>query len=682
MKKKKFLKAVIIVCILLITAFVLLFSFRNSVLQYVIEKYQTKFRESYRTSLSIRNSQFISLNTIQVQNLVLVPLGRDTLVTVHSVVTSVDLLHILFGKIKLNKLEVEDVHLTLVKKDTIDNYSFLFRKNPGPLSKTSAKTISYAETFNKLINSFFDKIPKAISINAIRLSVNRNDQHFQLEIPAFRVHEEKITARVIDSSTDKKKVWGIEGTIDASNEKLNVVVYSENVTGVEIPFLYTRYGLNASCDTLRLTLNQKEFGRGELRLEGQAKVTNLFVRHAKLSPSYVIIKKAGINYNIQVGANSLMLDSSSVITINKVSFQPFVRYVKNSPQEKEITLNIKSPKMVSQDFFESLPLGICENLFGIQTEGYLTYLLNFTINTLNPDSLHFESSLRKEDFKILKYGSAYIPKINASFSHTPYERGGPLRTFVVGPENPDFTPYDEISDYLKYALLTSEDGNFFYHKGFNEEAFAKSIATNFKKGAFVRGGSTISMQLVKNVFLTRNKTISRKLEEALIVWLIENNNLSTKQRMYEVYLNIIEWGPNIYGIKEASEFYFAKKPSELSLSESIFLTSIVPRPKFFKYSFDEAGNLRGFLAGYYKLVANRLMRKEIITEEEFDNLQPNVVLYGPARLLVTPSDSIPDFIQDEEEEIEEEEGGKQGIKGVFQFFKLDKLFKKKDKSEK
>ena len=78
------------------------------------------------------------------------------------------------------------------------------------------------------------------------------------------------------------------------------------------------------------------------------------------------------------------------------------------------------------------------------------------------------------------------------------------------------------------------------------------------------------MQLVKNVFLSRKKTIARKAEEALIVWLIENNNLTSKERMFEVYLNIIELGPGIYGVGEASRFYFNKKPAELTLSESIF----------------------------------------------------------------------------------------------------------------
>lgn len=131
---------------------------------------------------------------------------------------------------------------------------------------------------------------------------------------------------------------------------------------------------------------------------------------------------------------------------------------------------------------------------------------------------------------------------------------------------------------MQYAVLTSEDPSFFYHRGFIPDAFKESMIENIKAKRFVRGGSTISMQLVKNVFLSREKTISRKLQEMLIVWLIENKGLVSKERMFEIYLNAIEWGHGIYGIKEASQFYFSKLPSQLNLAESIFLASIIPDP--------------------------------------------------------------------------------------------------------
>src|SRR5690606_5829759 len=114
----------------------------------------------------------------------------------------------------------------------------------------------------------------------------------------------------------------------------------------------------------------------------------------------------------------------------------------------------------------------------------------------------------------------------------PYEYGKPMRNITIGPSNSDYTPLNEISPNLRNAVLTAEDPSFYRHKGFVEKAFTLSIATNLKEKAFKRGGSTISMQLVKNVFLSRNKTVSRKVEEILIVWLIENNNVTSKNRMF------------------------------------------------------------------------------------------------------------------------------------------------------
>ena len=164
-----------------------------------------------------------------------------------------------------------------------------------------------------------------------------------------------------------------------------------------------------------------------------------------------------------------------------------------------------------------------------------------------------------------------------------------------------------------------------------EKAFVKSAIQNIKERRFARGGSTISMQLVKNVFLTRKKTVARKAEETLIVWIIENTRLATKERMFEVYLNIIEWGPKIYGVTDAARFYFDKDPSELNLSESLYLASIVPKPKFYRYSFDSYGNLRGSTRYFYRLIAGIMAKRGMISQQAYDDLSLGVALNGPAR---------------------------------------------------
>jgi membrane peptidoglycan carboxypeptidase len=172
------------------------------------------------------------------------------------------------------------------------------------------------------------------------------------------------------------------------------------------------------------------------------------------------------------------------------------------------------------------------------------------------------------------------------------------------------------------------------------DAIRESIATDIKERSFARGGSTITMQLVKNVFLSRNKTIARKLEEILITWLIENQQIASKDRMFEVYLNIIEWGPMVYGVNEASRFYFNKDVSRLTYSESIFLASIIPKPKWYRYSFGPDGHLKPELADYYRLVSEKMLRKGWATQHDVDRLVPDVELRGPAKDLLRKQDTL------------------------------------------
>ncbi|MFM9029027.1 MAG: biosynthetic peptidoglycan transglycosylase, partial [Bacteroidota bacterium] len=187
-----------------------------------------------------------------------------------------------------------------------------------------------------------------------------------------------------------------------------------------------------------------------------------------------------------------------------------------------------------------------------------------------------------------------------------------------------FTPLSSIAPVFISSVMGSEDSHFFSHEGFNEDAFRKSIIENYKAGRFIRGGSTISMQLVKNVFLTRKKTLARKLEEALIVWMIESERLVTKERMLEVYLNIIELGPGIYGVGEASRYYFDKRPSDLELNESLFLATILPLPRAYRIHFDEHGAMKPFMAERFKAVSEKLLRKGMITTEQFEGLKAYV----------------------------------------------------------
>lgn len=144
---------------------------------------------------------------------------------------------------------------------------------------------------------------------------------------------------------------------------------------------------------------------------------------------------------------------------------------------------------------------------------------------------------------------------------------------------PDWVLFDDINPWLVQLITTTEDGSFFTHQGFSPLQVKAALEKNVSRQAFSRGASTISMQLVKNLFFDRTKTIARKFQEVIYTWLMESVMRIPKKRIMELYFNIIEFGPEIYGIEEASKYYFGKRSQALSLKESAFLMAIIPNPR-------------------------------------------------------------------------------------------------------
>lgn len=142
-----------------------------------------------------------------------------------------------------------------------------------------------------------------------------------------------------------------------------------------------------------------------------------------------------------------------------------------------------------------------------------------------------------------------------------------------------WVPYSRISPHLKRAIIAAEDAKFVDHEGFDWEGMQKAMEKNQKKGRLVAGGSTISQQLAKNLFLSPNKSYFRKAEEAIITLMLEN--LWSKQRIFEVYLNVIEWGNGIFGAEAAARHYYGVSAAQLGPEQAARLAGMVPNPRFY-----------------------------------------------------------------------------------------------------
>lgn len=150
-----------------------------------------------------------------------------------------------------------------------------------------------------------------------------------------------------------------------------------------------------------------------------------------------------------------------------------------------------------------------------------------------------------------------------------------------------WVPYHRISNNLKRALIAAEDSKFLGHEGFDWEGIQKAYEKNLKKGKIVAGGSTISQQLAKNLFLSSKRAFWRKAEEAVITLMLEQ--MMSKRRIFEIYLNVIEWGNGVFGAEAAARHYFRTSAANLSPEQAARLAAMVPNPRYY----DSHRNARG-----------------------------------------------------------------------------------------
>ena len=249
---------------------------------------------------------------------------------------------------------------------------------------------------------------------------------------------------------------------------------------------------------------------------------------------------------------------------------------------------VERPDHVAAAFRFDMPETGCQALLGSVPKALLPALQDTTIGGTFRAEGRFAFDTRSLDDLELTYGvddRCRVLEVPPVLARDHYERpfphrirmpDGSITEQLTGPGTPHWTALDRISPYMPIAVLTTEDGGFPHHHGFSRSSIRASLVANLKARKFVRGASTITMQVAKNLFLSRDKTLSRKLEEVVLTDYLEQ--VFSKDELMELYLNIIEFGPGVYGITDAAAHYFGRSPAELDLAECLFLSSLLPAP--------------------------------------------------------------------------------------------------------
>jgi monofunctional biosynthetic peptidoglycan transglycosylase len=208
---------------------------------------------------------------------------------------------------------------------------------------------------------------------------------------------------------------------------------------------------------------------------------------------------------------------------------------------------------------------------------------------------------------------AYLKKENPRITALMLQREREARNAGRKPRRiQTWVQYNAISNRLKTAVLIGEDDAFFQHEGFDMEQVKESFVRNWEEGRLARGGSTITQQLAKNLYLSTSKNPLRKLKELVIARRLEDK--LSKRRIYEIYLNVIEWGDGIYGAEAASQNYFGKSAASLNTHEAVLLAAMIPNPRGMN-----PRRVTRRLQYRVQMILSRMLQYHHISQEEYQD---------------------------------------------------------------
>jgi hypothetical protein len=387
-----------------------------------------------------------------------------------------------------------------------------------------------------------------------------------------------------------------------------------------------------------------------LRVDGEAKVHALSLKSAALSDEPV----AGLELALRL-KGELDLDGNRARIADGEVDLGAIRLVLDGEYDRygdahRLRGTFDMPLTACQSMFDSTPSGLVSRLHGMRLAG--SYALRGRVDF---DTAHLDHGF------VLDWDAANtcrvaeapadisVDRFRAPFRRTAYDPEGRSVSIETGPGTPEWVPLTAISKFMETAVQTSEDGGFHRHHGFDHEAIRNSIRENLRQRRFVRGASTISMQLAKNLYLDRSKNLARKLQEAVLTVYLEQE--LTKDQILELYLNVVEFGPLIYGIGPAARYYFGATARELSLGQALYIASIMPNPKV--QHFGAGGAVTPVWMSYLRKLMKVARDRDYITDEELDEGLRETVLRGSpaplrsARPFTGPEPELPAEAPDE-----------------------------------
>ncbi len=336
-----------------------------------------------------------------------------------------------------------------------------------------------------------------------------------------------------------------------------------------------------------------------------------------------------------------------------------------SGDKAKLRIAVELPRQDCGKIAAALPPSMVPTIGKIEAVGELAADVTLELQLANPYKSDFDANLDDAGCVVTAFGNLDLKELRGEFKRPVNESGTLLEDQQVGPSSDAWVPLAELPGYVPYAMLVTEDGAFYKHRGLRLGLLERAIKMNLDYGRFVYGGSTLTQQLVKNLYLTRDKYLGRKFEELLIVWHMERTlmadpvlptpdglprptpapkapsrapgraasvgaedddggdggedldiKVKTKDRILELYVNIVEFAPSKYGVHRAAQVYFGKDPRQLTPLEAAFLAANKPHPRV-GYRVFESKKWTPWWQERMISVLRKMREDGVITEEQF-----------------------------------------------------------------
>lgn len=451
-----------------------------------------------------------------------------------------------------------------------------------------ARSIGASVTAEKTETGYALRFPQRVEVRGVAAPINEDiavaDVDGWVEVSDGSASEISVELAGAfgdaDTQVQGAKLWSVGGRVrrDLSEGELRVDMEAFEVARVPADVVQ-RLPLVESDEATVGGHLAVVFGDGVAALEGDLSLEGFGVSSKTLARQTVRDLGMNVSFAAEVDptARRAVLH---YVDVERQGVEVRASGVLEHPQRtrgRRYDLVVDVPTVACQRVLDAVPDGLAPGLAGFRLGGDFGAHVTVHVDFADLETLALGGAVDMDGCEVLATPPLVeVERLAGGFTHRVLMNDGSTNSVQMYPSARGFASIRQISPYLTAAIRTTEDGGFWKHEGFMPSQFEVALRRNLAAGRVRLGASTITMQMVKNVLLGHERTLSRKFQEMFLTWYVEK--VLTKDRIMELYLNAIEYGPGIYGIVDAASYYFGKHPADLVPPEAVFLALMLPSP--------------------------------------------------------------------------------------------------------